>query len=87
MENGWEYSWLKCLFSKLSLGELQERQYMFDILYTINSDAIAELVKETRRKWGLAEEKDTQQLIDMTPDYWSEIFRLVKIKDMKNSHC
>ena len=50
-------------------GELHERQYMLDILYSINSNAILELVKEARRKRGLAEEKDTQQLIDITPDY------------------
>ena len=56
---------------------------MLDILYTINSDAKLELVKEPKKWRELTEEEYTQQLIEITPDYWSEIFRFVKIKAMK----
>ena len=54
-------------------GELPERQYMFDILYTINPNAVVEIIQEARKNRGLVDEKDTQQLIEISPEYWSEI--------------
>ena len=53
---------------------------MFDILYTINPNAVAEIIQE-EINIGLADTKDTQKLIEISPEYWSEISQLVKIID------
>ena len=67
MENGWEYFWVQYLFSRLSEMRIAIAN-MIDTLYTKNSDAIAEPIKEVRKKRWLALKKDTQQLIEVTPD-------------------
>ena len=57
LENGWEYSWVQLLFSDFLIGEFLERQYMFDILNTINTETITELGKNLRKNKWLTEEK------------------------------
>ena len=60
---------------------------MFDFLYTINPNAVAEIIQEARKNRGLVDEKDTQQLIEISPEYWYEISLIVKIKcKIKRNH-
>ena len=59
---------------------LPERQYMWDILYTLKPDIVADLIKEARRNRGLEKNDDHDQMIEIAPDFWDEISTLVNVK-------
>ena len=52
---------------------LPELQYMWDILYTLKPDIVADLIKEARRNRGLEKNDDHDQMIEIAPDFWDEI--------------
>ena len=59
---------------------LPERQYMWDILYTLKPDIVADLIKKARRNRGLEKNDDHDQMIEIAPDFWDEISTLVNVK-------
>ena len=70
----------KIYFPGYQNSELPEPQYIFDILCIISPNAVAGIIQDARKNRGLVDVKDTQQLIEIFPEYWSEISQLVKIK-------
>ena len=71
-------------FSDYNKNEYPERQYMFDILFTLKSDVIEDMIQSSRKKRGIVENIDNNEMIEITKEYWNEIFELANIKGKYN---
>ena len=67
-------------FPDYNKNEYPERQYMFDILFTLKPDVIADMIQSARKKRGIVENKDNNEMIKITKEYWNEISALANIK-------
>ena len=56
-----------------------ERQYMWDILYTLKSHIVADFIKDARRNRGLEKNDDHDQIIKIASHFWDEISTLVMV--------
>ena len=56
---------------------LTERQYMWDMLFTINPDTVVEIIKNARRKRKLNKNDNRNQMIEITPKYKNKISSLM----------
>ena len=68
-------------FPDYTKSELPERDYLFNILYTIKPEAIESLVKDARMNRGVTEEQNQDEMVEIDPDIWQEISEIVSIKD------
>ena len=53
---------------------------MFDILYTLKPEVIADMIQNARKKRGIIQNDDKRQMVEIHKNYWNEISALVNIK-------
>ena len=79
-----EYSDLLGYFSDMKEGQTQERDFLFNVLSTLRTKEMRDLVQSARKNRSIPNKSDKEDLIEVHPDIKTKILGMLPMKSKQN---